>query len=174
MDTSEGHEFENEEIGLEISTGLMQRSLAAQNSGIDSMKSTARTLLGASSVIVSLLAALNLINIQPKTEYAWLYHLIIFFAAGLYAIQMVLCISVLSPIKLSGPIEEDWDLLYQTFASKSEIGIKREQLDVYLKAIEENKPVVIKIRNRIKYASWLLPVVVIILLLLSVIPRYPI
>ena len=173
MDTSDSYEFINEDFGLDISIELMKRSFTAQGSGIDSMKATARTLLGASSIIVSLLATLNLINIQPKVEWIWLHYLILILAGIAYAIQMYQCIAVLSPITMKSPIKEDWDLLYKSFTDMSKIEIKRKQLDVYLRAIKENKPIVSKVRDRTTRASWLLMVVVALLVSLSLITRAP-
>lgn len=181
MGNSGSEEINTEKLGLEISIEEMRYRLKSQYEGVDAIKATARTVFGASSLIVSLLAALQLSNVRVDPTFSAAYSIGVVLAMALYAFQITLCISVLLPVSLNGPVKEDWDILYesftgwnellQDFTGKSEIEILRKRLSAYLNAIELNEPIISDSRRTATWASYILPVIVIILLLLSLIPR---
>lgn len=171
MENSLSGEWTNEKLGLKISIEEMQRSLNAQYVGIDAIKSTVRTVFGASSLIVALMAALQLSNVSVEQRFLNLYHLGIGAAMILYVALILLCIYVLLPILTSGPVEENWNVLYDSFTGKSKIDIQRTHLAAYLNAIERNEPTLKILRMLSIVATSLLPVIVVILLLLNLIPR---
>lgn len=157
---------------MKVSIKLMERSLAMQHESIDSIKSTSRTILATSSVVVALLGALQLINVKPDDTFSWLYWILIGLAILAYLVVVTYSSWVISPLKLSGPVPEDWDILYATFVDKNNIIILRTLLMVYLNAIEENKPILKRVVRQTRVASVSLVIAVLILVGLSLIPRY--
>lgn len=161
----------NEELVLEVSIEEMQRSLKSQFEGIDAIKSTARTVFGASSLIVSLLAALQLAIPRIIPNLLAAYQIGVVLALILYAFQVTICIYVLLPISVSGPVQADWDVLYNAFSGDSKVEVMRMRLSAYLNAIELNEPKIQELKKITTVASVILPIIVVILLILSLFPR---
>jgi hypothetical protein len=161
----------NEKFGLEVAIEEMQAAFERQLSSVDAIKATARTMFGAASLIVSLFGALQLTNVQLVANLVGLYNITLIITGILYLGLVTLCILVLSPIDLKGPIKEDWGELYKHFTGKSEVEILRSRLIAYIGAIEDNQE---PIRRRRRLAIWagiILAIIVIMMLSLSAIPR---
>ena len=86
MGTSDEIVFEHEEFSLGIAIKLMDNRLSGQRDAIDTMKSTGRTLLGSSSLIVSLLGTLQLINTSVIAKYICAFNLMLIIAMSAFLI----------------------------------------------------------------------------------------
>jgi hypothetical protein len=161
----------SENLFLEIPLAEMKRTLDRQVDGLDTIKATVRSVLSAGSLIVSLVAALQLVTAKIDPKWFWLYKDGIVLAAVLYVALIITCILALWPTTVVGPIKPDWDILTTAFKGLSEKEAFLEQLSSILNAIDLNRPIV----NRYKYlqmiALALLPALVLVLLLLAFIPR---
>jgi hypothetical protein len=171
MENSDGFSYKYEEFGLLISIASMEKSLREQIEGIDSMKSTARTLLGATSLIVSLLGTLQLINASVVEKHILTFNSLLFLSMLIYGVQFILCVLLLYPKDYYSPIEANWDILYKGYIKKEKADILRQQLSNTLNAIKNNKGILRTMEIQSRWASILLPAVVTLLLSLSFIPR---
>ncbi len=161
----------NEKLGLELAISDMQESLRNQSLSISAFKATTRHLLSAASLIVALIGALQLYKVQISDDWIWLYTGVLFLIAGLYIALVMLCVWAQAPIVVMGPIREEWELFREFYMGKSEIDILRVRLSGYLHAFDLNKePIAFRVKLT-KAASVILPVIVVILLLLSLVPR---
>lgn len=156
---------------LEISFDEMQRLYAAQVSGFDSIKTNVRAVLSAASLIVSLVSALQILTVRVVPGYLWLYQTGVGLAAILYVVLVSLCIMALLPIKVITPLSPDWDELVTAYKGLSEKEALMKRLSSTLNAIESNQPMVERFRKMQMGALILLPVLVVMLLLLTLIPR---
>jgi len=121
---------------------------------------------------LTLIGTLQLINVKPDDTFSWLYWILIGLAILAYLVVVAYCSWVISPLKLSGPVPEDWDILYASFVDKTNIIILRTLLMVHLNAIKENKPILKRVIRQTRVASVSLVIAVLILVGLSLIPRY--
>lgn len=135
-------ETENEEFGLNIWIAEMQSLLKNQLETFEVFKSTTRTIFGGSSLILALVSILQVFNVNVQASWYWVYVSGIILLAFLYLILIALCIRILMPVKVHGPIKADWDEIYDAFMEKSKVEILRQQLSSILNAIELNRPIV--------------------------------
>lgn len=163
--------FENEGSGLSISIEMMKHNLKMQDASMDSFKATARSLLSASSLIIALLALLSILNIHPKAGYLRIYQAGVLAIAGLYAFEIALCLSALFPSAFHGPVQSNWKVFYNTFMDKSDIEQLKVLLAAYLNAHDLNGPVLDGVRKRLQLAHRLFAALILLILLLSLIPK---
>jgi hypothetical protein len=150
----------------------MQRTYDSQLAGIDSIKTTIRTIFGAASLIVSLASALQIFALRPVPA-AWLntYQNGIVIIAILYLALIVVCIAGMWPVYIWRPLLPDWDELTTAYKDLDEQQTKAKQLSSLLNVIDLNKSVVIRFYRLQVTALILLPLLVLLLLLLAWIPR---
>lgn len=163
--------FENEKDGLDISITLMREAFERQMGNIDGMRATFRTFLSASSVTITLLGTLALVGVRPDADWAGLYSLGMLTALGLYLGHVILCIRGLLPLKVKGPILDDWYVLYDSFMSDG-VDARKTLLNQYLSVLKKNDHVLVEMAAHVRWAGISLGAAVAIILALSVIPRF--
>ena len=156
--------YRNEDICIPIAIQEMQKSYEWQREGIDSIKTTARSIFATSSIVISIFGSLNLFQnqaISPKNidDFNLAMGAIIF----LYAILLSISVFVISPFHIVSPIKEDWGELYKVFTDKSKKDILREHLSMYTNAISDNRAR-IDLRGKLAIVSGVLLGVIIGLL----------
>jgi hypothetical protein len=156
---------------LNIPLEEMQRSLDHQRDSFDTIKTTVRSVLSAASLIVSLVGALQLINSRIAPAWLWLYWIGIAVTATLYVALILFSVVILMPIIPSSPLAANWDVLTTAFKDLDEKEMKLKQLSSILNAIEKNKPILDYLVKLQRFVLILLPFIVVILLLLSLLPR---
>ncbi len=156
---------------LKIPLHYMRRTLDRQVDGIDTIKATVRSVLGAASLIVSLVAALQILTPGIAPEWDWLYRAGIGLAAGLYVVLITACALALRPTNVFGPILSDWDELTTAFKGLDEKESISKELSSVLNAIELNTPIVRRYARLQQIAVTILPLIVLALLLLALLPR---
>lgn len=162
-------------LGYEIAVSEMKYRLEEQYKSISAFKSITQQIFAAASLIVALGSSLQLFNVRVAATYQTFYNCIILIAMGSYALLISFCIVVLFPIKVKGPTSAERDLLFQRFIWRTnDLEIIRQQLDNYLAAISSNEPIIQKRRKLAMGSAILLPLIVILFLILSLIPRTPI
>jgi hypothetical protein len=157
--------------GLKVCVDEMNRNLKLQYEGIDSLKATARAVLSAASLITALMTVLQLARPAIQAAYVPLYNAGIVITMMLYAGLISACVAAISSVTMIAPIGADWKALYTTFATKTETDLLKMQIAQTIQAIEKNEPIINRLRTLVIAACILLPVVVVILLALSLIPR---
>ena len=158
--------YENEASGLKIGIEEMQRNLEAQFEGIDAIKAFARTIFGAASLIVSLISTLGLIETNISDNIKPFYYGILLTTGILYVFLIILCLWVLSPIRLDLPIKADWKVMYD-YLMGDEITVLRTHLYAYITTIQDNVKYIEPRERWVKWSGALLGLIVILLLILS-------
>ena len=180
MSDEKGDQIQEEDLfenvdGWQVGVEEMKSLYRLQFESVDIRKDQAKTILGASSIVIAILGALQLVGVQVVAEWLYVYNAAIVLAVGLYVASIVLCFLALDAVTLIYPVEDDWDTIYEHFGSQeTDLDLAKKLLVSYLGAIEENRPTLIRHSLLVRWASILLPVVVVILLLLSLIPRVPV
>jgi hypothetical protein len=156
---------------LEIPLEDVRQDLNQQIGGIDTIKTTMRSVLSAASLIVSLVGALQLLTVKIAPAWMWLYQVGIVLAAFLYLALIVMCILALWPVHVWSPIAADWDELTTAYKGLDEKEALLKRLSAVLNAIDQNTPLVRRYARLQMAALVLLPAIVLVLLLLALIPR---
>jgi hypothetical protein len=157
---------------LDVPLEEMQGTYTSQLAGIDTIKTTIRTIFGAASLIVSLASALQVFAVRPVPA-DWLntYQNGIVFIAVLYLALIIVCIAGMWPVYIWRPLLPEWDVLTTVYKGLDEEQTKAKKLSSLLNAIELNQPVVTRFYRLQVTALILLPLLVLLLLLLAWIPR---
>lgn len=157
---------------LQVALDEMRKTFDLQLGSFDTIKATVRALLGSASLIVGLVSTLQIFS--PATfAPMWLpWYQIGLGAAGVfYVILIVFCSMALWPAVPVLPVAAEWDELVTTYKGLSENERLAKQLSAILNAMDLNRPKVQHYAFCSRAASFLLPVIVTILLLLALIPR---
>jgi hypothetical protein len=158
-------------LDIRVCCEEMRTTLYRQLDGIGNIKATTRTIFQAASLVIALIGALQLFTGKVVPEYQLASQIIIFIVFGLYIGLIFLCLSALFPITSFGPIEPKWEVLHEHFIVKSEREIYEMQLSAYLNAINLNKKNVHEVKSKTIWAGRILGAIVLILLLLSLMPK---
>lgn len=162
---------DNEALYLQIPLEEMQKLYERQISGVDSIKNNVRAVLSAASLIVSLVSAMQIVSARISPDWLAFYQAAVVFAVFLYIALIIMCISALWPVNVIGPMKADWDELTTSYKNKTYLDAIRLQLSSVLNAIDENAPIL----NRLKYlqisVQILLAILVTLILLMALIPR---
>lgn len=168
-------EIVENKLGYEVAIEEMQYQLDEQYKSIGNIKTFVQQIFGAASLIISLIGALQIFGVQVDPAWHGLYNILVGITMFLYIILVANCVRVLAPLRVKGPISADWDILIENFVGhEDDLDVLKQRLRCYLDAISLNKPIIDILYKRVKYLRWMLPAIVIILLILSLIPRTPI
>ena len=148
-------EFQNEEDGLKIAIEEMKKNLTAQFEGMDAIKASARTIFGAGSLIISIISAFEL----GKMKQSW--YLLLFLI--LYVLLVIICIYILSPVKMDLPVKSDWDEIYESFMGEK-IPVLRTWLYSYINTIQKNKTI-LTIRAYLTILAGIILAIIVVLIL---------
>jgi hypothetical protein len=171
----EEKEFIENKFGYQVAISEMQKYLDGQYQSVSAVKNVVEQILGAASLIIAIIGALQLFNARIQPQYQAIYNGLIVVTVILYIVLIASSIWVLSPTEVKGPISADWDELYKGYVGhENEIDILKQQLSNYLNAIKLNDPIIIKRSRRTWIPAILLPVIVILVFSLSLLPRIPI
>ena len=155
--------FENQ-IGWEIVLSEMKRRLEGVYKGVDETKKTFRSIFSAASLIVALLGALQIYSSQVASGYEIYFYILLGLSLLLYIILIAGCIWMLKPIDVKAAVPEDWDILYEKYASqKEDIEIYKQLVSNYIEAIDSSNAIVHK---RYRWGRLILPLLPIIVGLL--------
>jgi hypothetical protein len=161
-------------LGYETVIAEMKYLLEQQYQGIEATKSTAQHILSAASLIIALIGALQLLNVQVDPEWATAYNYLVVISIGSYVALIICCVIVIRPAQVYVPTSANWGELYSKFVGhRDDLDVLKQQLANYLNVINLNEQIVITRRRLATIASVLLPIIVIILFTLSAIPRTP-
>jgi hypothetical protein len=157
--------------GLKVGVEEMNRNLKLQYEGIDSLKATARSVLSAASLITGLMSLLQLARPTIQPDYVALFNLGIVLTLILYVLLIGACLAAISALTLKAPVAADWVVIQRFFGGKTGTELMNLQISALLHAITTNEPIIARQRRLVIIACILLPIIVVILLGLSLIPR---
>ncbi len=152
------NEIQNEEAGLQISIQEMKQNLTKQFESMDAIKSSARTIFGAGSLIISIISAFEL----GKMNQSWFLLLFLF----LYILLVIICIYILAPVKMDLPVKSDWGEIYEFFMGEK-IPVLRTWVYSYIHTIQENNKIVVKREKLTVIAGIILAIIVVLILSFS-------
>lgn len=152
-----------------ISIEDASKGLELQFSGMDMLKTNARTVFSAASLVTSLVAALQIFR-PVSVPILPLYIALLVIGTALYVGLIALCIRVMSPVELKTPIEIKWDTFKADYFQKDDRELLLQRLSNYVNAHEANAPILDKRIEQTKAVSELLVVLIIYLLIVSIIP----
>jgi quinol-cytochrome oxidoreductase complex cytochrome b subunit len=104
-------------------------------------------------------------------DWYWVYQFGVGAIIVLYIALIVVCIVALWPVEIFNPIAPEWDLLTTAYKGLNEKETVSQRLSSVLNAIELNKPLLKRVTKLQATALVLLPTLVVILILLTLLPR---
>lgn len=154
-------------IGYKIAIEEMRSLLIQHDQSLQASKTTARQVLGSSSLVFALFGTFQMFIELPKWDF---YYWIALSTIGLlYILLILLCYWVISLSIVQTPIRGEWDNLYYSLIKPNdERSILRNQLSAYLDVLELNRH---KIELRAVYTNIsviLLAVVIISMIILGI------
>jgi hypothetical protein len=152
---------------LKLTIDEIKRDQEIQLGHVESMRSTARTVLASGSLIIALISAFQIVvpelGVIPKETYRSLFIL----GLALYMMMIASCILALWPGRLATPASSAGEDLYRRFEGKSELEARRILLRIYTEAQTENQRPARQIRTWTTIGSVLLPLLVVLFLFLG-------
>lgn len=137
----------------------------SQEKGIDSIKTTARSIFSAASLVVSLLGALQIFSVKSQTAHPVLFVIAVLIATHSYVLAIVFSLKVQLPLDFVTPIKMEIGELDKDLVGKSEEDVLKQQLVNYLNAIDGNKkPIAVRRKWVIASAVFFIATVVVLLL----------
>lgn len=158
-------------IGMQAALDEVEKAYTNQLSSMDAIKSTTRSILSSASLIVSLISTLQLFTSKVAPEWLIWYRAGVGLIAFLYIILILLCIIVLVPTNMFGPVSLNWKVLVETFDKKKEKDVIDMRVSALINAIDLNRPNVRRASRLTLVTCIILPIIVITLILLAMIPR---
>lgn len=162
-------------LGLTIAVEEMSQYLQYQFSSMDTIKTNIRAIFGSASLIIAILGGFQLVNVRIAANYLAVYNIGIVLSMIMYIALIVCCVWAISPAPMKGPIAPEWEEINSAFLEgKNENDILQQRLSNYLQAIKLNEHILLTRSHMVTVTGILLSLIVIILLLLSLVPRTPI
>lgn len=161
----------NDVDGLKVGLDELNRDLKLQYEGVDTLKATARSILSAASLVAGLMGVLQLARPAIQPEFISLYNFGIVSAVGLYVALIVVTVKSITAVSMLAPMAAKWETIRDYFENKTGVDLVKMQIGALLNAIAANEPIVDRQRQLVLTACVLLPMIVVVLFLLSLIPR---
>lgn len=144
----------------------LKRHHERTNNNIDTIRETGRTIIGAASIGLPLLSAARLLQSGKGILPDDLRPPFILLAAVGYIILMVLCLKIISPIPLYGPLNTSQDEVDTFYSGKEEKNVLPMLVQQYLKIATLNQFETITLVRKVRWAIALLIVDTVLLLFL--------
>ena len=157
---------------IELMISEAENKYARQVESIRSLQNSAGTIFGASSLIVSLISLFQILDQPPAPQHELVFILLLAVTGGLYLWLVFTCLKVLRPTKYQGPVEITYPTYENYFKGKSEEKLLDMKLKLYIRAIENNDPVLIELERGTQRAYRLLPVLIAAIIALAVLPMF--
>jgi len=143
----------------------MQAAWKRQYETLDILKETAKTMLGYTSVFLGLIGVLQISGFfaLPSITYKALGAV----CAAAYIVLVCLCLGVMSPAGMFGPILAEWNTLALYMFNKENNELLNRRIYDYVEAIEMNNQVLKKKALQVKWAGVLFPLIIVLLFLMG-------
>lgn len=143
-----------------------QIKLNRQFTSINTFRDYSKTVVGYSSVIISLFATLKITSVPNNGQIQ--YFSILGLIGVLYIWLVITGIQAFFPETITGSISPSYEEYKKAFLGKEKKDILKQQISNYLNAIEINEPLILKKRNLCFRLSILFSGIVVLILLESV------
>jgi hypothetical protein len=147
-----------------------ERALTWQGESIEALKSLARIIFGASSVVIPLFGTLQIFN-QVQEDVRMLYIIILALMGLLYGVLVYFSLKLLQASQFFGPISMDWNDLTAAYYGKSDEDILMQEIVANLNAINKNYPIIDKKKRWAKIISLILPGIILLALAATILSK---
>jgi len=154
---------------LQLALEEMRRSYDQFSTSADQLDAKAGTLLSSSSLILGLFALLQLT--LAREGQSCLYWVGLSAVISGYVGLVYLCSSVLIPRQYLFPTPADWDILSASILKGTAKAAYSTVISSYVERIPHNRQINDTKARRVRLASWLLSAIVVLIVLLSLVPR---
>lgn len=150
---------------VEAMLSIAKDGYESQGENFEVFKAQARTVFGASSIILSLVSVLRIFSSIPEGEKLW-YMYIIAGIVVLYILLVVISLILLSPVKWNSPVLLEWEELQSTFLGKNSRDLILAQIGAYLNAKDLNQ---LNVRKRycLTIAQSIIFAIIIVLVIIA-------
>lgn len=159
---------QNDDYDFTIMLEEAQNYFNAQIRSFDIFRDHGKTILGTSSILVSLFAVFGVTNISSKGTIFYIVAVILI--AILYGILMFKSLLASVPKTFHYPIEPSEKEYAKAFLNKSRKDIIKQRIANYLDIIEKNEIYIKERRELAKEITVLLIVIVVFILIVSLFP----
>lgn len=129
----------NEILGYQAIVAELESIYFRQRESIDAIKSTIRSYIQASSILITLIGAIQIWVIGKDNFSAPIWYLVVTgFISVLFLVLLVLSIIGLAAIKVSDPIKPSLEILWESFGNKTELEIIKVRISAFYKITAEN------------------------------------
>jgi hypothetical protein len=157
----------NDLSALNIAIDELRRDQDFQLDQIESIRSTARTILGSGSLIIALISAFQIVVPESELIPPETFRSLFILGLALYLMMITSCILALRPGKLSTPAHPDGQELFRRLEGQSEMEARRILLQIYIDTQKENYRPARQARTWTAIGAVLLPIIVILFLFLG-------
>ena len=158
----------NYDVKTMLSTARM--GYVDQIDSLNAFKSQARSIFGASSIITSLVAVLQIFSTIPQ-GFKGAFQAIIAGIIILYIALVILSLIVLSPALWTTPVLLDWDYLADYYGGENERDVILKETSAYLGAIEHNRQTIKRRRKLTLWQGIIFGVIVVLVIAAGVMPH---
>lgn len=134
------------DYGIKVMLSTAKNGYEDQIESLNVFKATSRTVFSASSIILSLVGALQVFTTIP-TDFKVLYQIIIAGISVLYLALVIISLVLISPARWTTPLKLDWDYMAAYIGNENEENSILKETSAYLGAIDKNRKTV-KCRRR--------------------------
>ena len=159
-----------ETTAIELMINEAENKYARQVESIRSLQSSAGTIFGSSSLIVSLISLFQILDQPPAPNQKIPFILLLIAIGGLYLWLVFTCLRVLRPVEYLGPVEISYQAYENYLKGKSEEKLLDIKLRLYIRAIESNNPVIFRLERGTQLAYRILPWLITAIIALAVLP----
>jgi hypothetical protein len=171
--------MENELIentyGYKVTIEELRSSLDRVYDGFTELKNAVRSIFGTTTLIVSLIGALKIFSAQVSPPYLMCYNILLVIVMALYIVMIIGSVYIQNPKLIVSPTPADWETLESAYVlDKDNSDVSRQLISSYINAIVENQIIISRHYKLTWGISAILPIIIIILLVMSLIPRVPV
>jgi hypothetical protein len=157
--------------GLKVAADEMKKIFGYQLDEVTAYKDTMKSYFGAASLVVTILASLQILFGTVAPAWAGLHQFLVILAIAFYIALTLLSIFIFIPTTLQAPIDSDWDVLQETYFQKNEEEVLRLLISSYLNAIDLNDKILVKLILPIRIACGLLIAIIACFAGLALLPK---
>ena len=132
--------------------------------GLDGIRDTARAILSAASIIITVIGAARIVLSSTSILSEPIQIGILVLICIYFFILVVLCIGLVSPSDIRGPLKADENEIIARYMNQPEDEILKIRIVSYVLAMNENKKVINNAKNKLDWAGAFMIVNVLLLL----------
>ena len=155
----------NEFFDIENAIEETMSQLEQQYIGIEVIKNHARDIFTSASLIVALLSVLGLGNASYNFYKPGAREILLMLAGSSYIIIVFLNVWLLTPVSMSTAMKAEWKVFEKLYFGQPPKRILENKLENYIKAVEENAPILKRKKSVSNVINYVYAAVVLSLLM---------